>query len=115
MSEVEFRELGMAILHQRDGTSKTDVRRFRANFGISSLVCSIVWSMLEKLRKNHPGAEMQHLCWACMMLKRYPTESDMSSKIGGVDEKNATKMGLDFYKRDCGIGKTCGKLFFSKS
>ena len=111
MSEVEFRELGMAILHRRDGTSQTDVRRFRANFGISSLVFSIVWSLLKKLRKKHPGAEMQHLCWACMMLKTYPTENDMSSKIGGVDEKTLRKWVWIFIKGIAALENTVVSYF----
>ena len=48
MSEVELCELVMEILHQRDGTSKTDVRLFRENFSVSTLACAIVWFLLKK-------------------------------------------------------------------
>ena len=43
MSVVDFFELGISIINQRDETSLTDVRRLKVNFGISALVCSIVW------------------------------------------------------------------------
>ncbi len=80
--------LGLKILHCSNVARTTNIWRYRANFGVSPLVCSIMWSLLvEFLPEIVAKASHDHFLWACIMLKTYATKNDMTSKLGGNNEK----------------------------
>lgn len=63
-------------------------RRFRSFFGVSPLVASACWDLLEG--KIPTGAKPVHLLWALCFLKKYDTESG-NRGIMHVDEKTYRK------------------------
>ncbi len=64
------------------------LRRFKALFGSTPQLCSLLWSLLADL---HPlGGFPRHLLWALMFLKLYSTEH-VHSTLAGVDEKSFRK------------------------
>ena len=65
------------------------LRRFKAHFGTSPLVCSIMWSMIST--EVPSGASFLHLLWGLLFLKVYATESVLCGIVGGVDEKTFRK------------------------
>ena len=70
-------------------SSVTKIRRFKAYFGTSPLVCSILWSMISSDLPS--GASFLHLLWGLIFLKVYATESVLSRIVGGADEKTFRK------------------------
>lgn len=64
------------------------LRRFKALFGVTPVVCSIIW---EKIRASIPkGGEPKHLLWALLFLKQYSDEHARRSTVG-ADEKTMRK------------------------
>jgi len=66
----------------------TQLRRFRALFGLSPTACAVVWRSLgtRKPIKSRP----EHLLYALMLLKLYGTEHEHHA-ITGRDEKTFRK------------------------
>ena len=68
-------------------------RRFRAMFGVSALVCSVIRNRL--LRKIPDGASPVRLLWALMFLKVYRSEAT-NWTISKADEKTFRKWSWRF-------------------
>lgn len=64
------------------------LRRFKSFFGVTPIVCSIIW---EKLRDELPvGAEPKHLLYGLSFLKQYCDEHNRHATFG-ADEKTMRK------------------------
>lgn len=69
-------------------SAKVALRRFKSFFGITPIVCSIIW---QKIKDEVPeGGEPKHLLWSLMFLKQYTDEHTRRS-IVGADEKTMRK------------------------
>jgi hypothetical protein len=80
--------------HSADGSGAAAVEcmRFRAMFGTSVEICSLLWDMIEPSDFTMgKGAKSCHLLWALMFLKLYATEANLCALAGGVDEKTFRK------------------------
>lgn len=87
MSEAEFCVLGCKLTkHNANGSYAVGLRRFRGLFGCNPMICSIVWNLLTV----HCGSHPEHLLYALLLLKTYPTETTMRA-ITGRDEKTLRK------------------------
>lgn len=64
--------------------NKTNMRRFRANYGTSPGVCAILWNLIKPVLPR--WFKFPHLLWGLIFLKVYATESVIAPKLG-VDEK----------------------------
>jgi len=102
--EQQFIDIGYSVMRITGRHRRWDLvtsNRFRATFGASPAVCSLLW---EKLNKHSPPfatgntfRHRDHLMWALMWMKQYPTESAMRNQIeGGADEKTIRKW-VKFY------------------
>jgi hypothetical protein len=89
MAEADFLRIGNRLINHHNLRSVgTGHRRYRAIFGTSPLVCSIVWA---KILENVPvGGRPQHLLWSLMFLKTYSTEHVLRVTTK-VDEKTQRK------------------------
>jgi hypothetical protein len=87
-------EMGLGIIGRHKLlTRSTNIRRFRATFGQSPLICSMVWDKLEEAgaRQRMPrGSRAIHLLWAMMFFKLYCAE-EVNSSLAGCDEKTFRK------------------------
>ena len=90
MEAVFLGEGNLLANHDSGGSPMIGARRFRALFGTSPFICSIVWERLAGRRPR--GAKPVHLLWALQFLKRYDTEHTNHS-ITGADEKSM-RMGI---------------------
>lgn len=89
LNEAVFQKIGNSFLyHHASRSDKVGKRRFQAMFGVSSLVCSVVWSMIKD--KLPDGATPSHLMWALLFLKCYNTE-EVNRTILKADEKTMRK------------------------
>ena len=78
--------MGLQIMKRKKvGSAKIFERRWRSHFGATPQVCSDVWVMLSDVLLE--STKLEHLLWACLFLKMYPTESTACTLSGGVDEK----------------------------
>ena len=66
---------------------RTD-RRFRALFGVSPVLCSLVWNKFSKMLPVR--GQPQHLLWSLLQLKVYSTEAVLVA-IAAVDRKTFRK------------------------
>lgn len=75
------------IMKKGKGVSTSVVlRRFKALFGVTPLVCSVAW---KKIGTNLPSkASLKHLLWSLLFLKVYATEH-CNRALTGVDEKHS--------------------------
>lgn len=74
--------------HKQALSEKVANRRFRAHFGISPSVCSILWNLLQSSILKMPKTVVaEHLLWALSLLKTYDSTVVLASCAGGVDEK----------------------------
>lgn len=68
-----FYKLGCKYINHNANSSKcVGARRFKSFFGVSSLVCSISWKMLESTLPLE--ATPNHLLWSLCFLKQYTSE-----------------------------------------
>jgi hypothetical protein len=74
---------------------RTEMRRFRALFGCSPLVCSRAWSKLKRFKLLPKGGAPSNLLWALLMMKLYDSEV-VHSAIAGVDPKTFRKWSWEF-------------------
>ena len=77
------------------GSGSIKQRRFRAAFGVDSLVCAIAWEWLVWKGTLPRGGRKDHFLWACLQLMLYPSENAISTLID-VDEKTFRKWSWDF-------------------
>ena len=69
------------------GTGQTAKRRFKAHFGVSPYVCSILWQLLQSsIRKMPRTVGAEHLLFALSLLKTYESTMVLASRAG-VDKK----------------------------
>jgi hypothetical protein len=72
-----------------DGLHNTKSRRFRAFFGTTPIICSVLWSLC--LPSFIAQAVMPaHLLWALLFLKQYNIE-EVNASMTGTDEKTFRK------------------------
>lgn len=69
--------------HPLANSPLTGYRRYRAFFGISPKVFSLLWNLLSD---KPSGSEPQHLMWCMFFLKNYNKEH-VNAAIANVDEK----------------------------
>ena len=95
MEEDAFEARGLETL-KREGRSWDETgkmhRRWRATFGASPAVCSILWSRMRMILPAAPNnVEPKHLMWCLLFLKTYVTEHTGAAMVGGVDEDTFRK------------------------
>lgn len=83
LSDCFWNEGLFFINHNSSNSSLTGLRKFRTFYGVSPVVCEILWNLM---RDKCSGAEIKHLLWCLLFLKRYNTEH-INATIVGVDEK----------------------------
>jgi len=96
MSAASFLSTSEPIMRSTSGLSiLVERRRFRAIFGVSPLVCSIVWNKLDGsvCRRARP----KHLLWALLFLKVYASEHN-NRVLVNADEKSFRKWAWRFVK-----------------
>lgn len=71
------------IKHHVSNSNLVGYRRFRAFYGVSPEVCAILWNFLTE-KPN--GAQLKHLLWTLLFLKRYNTEH-VNAALVLADEK----------------------------
>ena len=96
MNPTEFLKLGSEYTKSNLTKSKAIAfRRFMSFFGITPLVCSIVW---DKVKQNAPlGSAPKHLLWSLSFLKEYSHEHYRRA-IFKADEKTIRKWTWIFVK-----------------
>jgi len=87
-----IRQLAAAkIIHKSPALSrKINRRRFRANLGCSSHVCTYVWNRIVAKGILPQGFLPTHLLWTLVFLKLYCCETILAS-LCGCDEKTLRK------------------------
>ncbi len=88
----QWLEMGMGIMGRHNLVARsTSRRRFRATFGQSPIICSIIWDKIEEARQTMPqGAKTIHLLWAMMFVKLYCCE-EVNASLAGCHEKTFRK------------------------
>ena len=102
-----FRYIGLALLSRfldvpNAGSTECEYERFRASFGTSPFVCSILWNMI----KGSEGSLPKHLLWSLFYLKTFSTERVCASFFR-VTEKTFRKWVMIFIKK---IGNLTDKV-----
>ena len=87
----QFMEAGFKLIGRNINniqSEKTRDRIFRANFGTSSKIASIVWKkiVMYSIAAFLLTAHHTHFLWALHFLKNYNSEN-VSASFAGVDEK----------------------------
>ena len=85
MNPEVFLEHSRHTSRQKSNRSElTELRRFKALFGVSPLVCTVLWNKIgrSKPKKSSPT----HLLWALLFLRVYSNEHT-NRALTGVDEK----------------------------
>ena len=102
VSPEAFSRLALFLAHQGEQVGEaTRSRQFRAHFGVSPLVRSIVWSMV--LESLPHGAQPIHLLWALLFLKVYATEHVRKS-MTGANEKTFRKWSWAILEATANLG-----------
>ena len=94
---TEFMSLGRRITHRADGRCfSTELRRFRAFFGVSPSTCAFLWG---KIRTHGlaPRARPVHLLWALLFLNLYDPEEVIAGFLG-VDERTYREWSFELVK-----------------
>lgn len=74
-----FMDLGNNIMGRTKAVqARTALERFKATFGTSPQVCSLLWDMIDRTWMPN-GSRPVHLLWALMLLKLYCAESVLSA------------------------------------
>lgn len=88
LSSDDFFKLGLSIIKRNNKYGSISRRRFRALFGVDSIICAQIWKLIYSKLPN--GASPMHLMWTFMFLKAYNTE-EVNSSFVGIDEKTYRK------------------------
>jgi len=92
LSAEDFNGLAADLMNRSaEGSELTMDVRFRSMFGVSAVVCAIVWTHLCQEDILPVDCVATYLLWALMFLKTYDTEKNLSGIAGGVDEKTYVK------------------------
>ena len=88
VSPESFLVFGNKLTNRREIlTGHTAAGRFKAQFGVSCKVCSIVWDLIRPFKKNMlRNVSAIHLLWALSFLKTYDSFHVLSAHAG-VSEK----------------------------
>lgn len=70
------------LANQSLGGVCNDSRAFRAHFGTSIDVCSLLWDGIRADTRFYRYIQPRHLLWALLFLKTYNTEDVLSSRVG---------------------------------
>jgi hypothetical protein len=85
MKPSEFLLLGKRVTQRADSRCfSTELRRFRAFFGVSPSTCALLWGRI-RAQDFAPRATPRHLLWGLMHLNLYLTEEVVAGFLG-VDE-----------------------------
>lgn len=89
MKEPTFFKLGNVYTETKWTTSQyAALRRFKSFFGVTPIVCSLIW---DRIKHNVPnGGERKHLLWCLSFLKQNAVEHYRRS-IFRADEKTIRK------------------------
>ena len=86
-----FQAAGGTIIHMSPAlSSMTRSRRFRAAFGTSPRVCSVLWSKCHESFDIPVNALPVHLLWVLLFLKLYASEQ-VNAALTKSDEKTFRK------------------------
>ena len=78
--------MGACITHRAgDRCFRTELRRFRAFFGVSPSTASLLWGKIKSLDWA-PRSQAKHILWALLLMKVYDSEEVMAGFLG-VDEE----------------------------
>lgn len=84
-SANDFEILGSQILQKNYVFRRLGSRQFKACFGCSPNIVSIIWKELEQ-RRFIGKAQGKHFLWFLMMCKVYPSESIASLLVGSTEK-----------------------------
>jgi len=97
MKPTEFMSMGRRITHQADGRCfSTELRRFRAFFGVSPSTCTFLWAKIDTFNLA-PRARPVHLLWALLFLTVYDTEAVIAGFLG-IDEQTYREWSFELVK-----------------
>ena len=94
-----FKNLGLGIVRRctaeypaavHQDNTQTDLRDFRAVFGVHWNVCEKVWNLLDDHGCYQKQRKPEHLLWAMLFLKSYGSEQ-VNSLIVGTTAKTYRK------------------------
>lgn len=89
MNEQTFFKLGNVYTETVSTSSEyVALRRFQSFFGVSPLVCSLIWEKIENAVPS--GGAPKHLLWSLCFLKQYSVEHNRRS-LFHADEKTIRK------------------------
>lgn len=96
MTTRTFSRLGNIYMKNSSiGSNKTTLRRFKSFFGVTPLLCSIIW---EKIESSAPSeSKPKHLLWTLYFLKQYDVEHTRRPLLN-ADEKTIRKWTWIFVK-----------------
>ena len=80
----KFESIAGQMFNMRKTGGKTFYRRFKSSFGVSPLICSVLWHLVSSKKNN--SLTWKHLLWTLFHLKVYNTENVMASMFH-ADEK----------------------------
>lgn len=83
LSDLFWKEGLIICNHGNSNSTLSGLRKFRAFFGVSPLVCELLW---KSIQNKCSGAEIKHLLWCLFFLKAYNTEH-INATVVNVDEK----------------------------
>ena len=87
-----FAAIGSMMMRRQSAIAEaTEERRFYAIFGTSTMICSLLWKMIDPKSIMPKGVSPHHLLWALMFMKIYSSEHVHCAMADGVDEKTFWK------------------------
>lgn len=88
MSDTLFYNIGCTLINHSSESIHIGLRRFKAFFGVSPNICSVLWGMI-KMKLPSDYKEI-HLLWALFFLKCYNPEN-VTRAFTKCDEKTLRK------------------------
>lgn len=89
MNDLAFLKLGNVYTDTKSASSQyVALRRFKSFFGITPLICSLIWNKIEQAVPS--GGAPKHLLWSLCFLKQYSVEHTRRA-IFHADEKTIRK------------------------
>ena len=100
------------------GGNSEGIRSFKARFGCSPDVCSVLWEMMSNRRSKPRNMIPKHLLWALLFLKTYNSETVLSGVLG-IERKTFRKWVWTVIRQSKGSSKrwyvVCFLLYLSLS
>jgi len=95
---AEYLALGLQIAHGRPGDRcfRTELRHYRACYGVSPTTTAITWSKIQA-NKLTPRARPRHLLWALFLLTVYAKE-EVCANFFGVHEDTFREWAFELIK-----------------